>query len=110
MRKQSYPLNINKWLTMKIQLLLMNILIAILPNIALGNPPMSENISSPIAISQTGRFAIEYYSPLSIDKNESLNLTNFIAYQEVSTKKQIIIGAISGEENLSFICKHPIFL
>ncbi|MFN7094996.1 MAG: hypothetical protein ACK4M7_06500, partial [Burkholderiales bacterium] len=67
-------------------------------------------ISSPIAISQAGRFAINSHSSLRIDKQGSLKLTNFIAYQLINTKNYILIGAIPGEENLKAVCEHPNFL
>lgn len=95
---------------MKIVLLLfVNVLIT-LPACALGFFPQSEIISSHVAVSQTGRFSVSYDSPLIIDKEGSVNLGNFIAYQAIATKNQIMIGAIPGDDELNYACKHPAFL
>ncbi len=71
---------------------------------------LQENFSSRLAVSQAGRFSVLYSSPLMMDKKESLKLTNFIAYQDIFDKHSVFIGAIPGEDELSSICKNPVFL
>ena len=78
--------------------------------ISLGNTSPIESISYPYAVSQSGRFKINDTSPLFIDIKESSNLTEFLAFQELSTQQSIFIGGIANDEGLKVICEHPIFL
>jgi Peptidase family S41 len=80
------------------------------PAFALKSHSQNEIISSNVAVSQTGRFAVSYFSPLIMDKKGSSDLTYFIAYRDIITKKQIVIGAIPGDYKLSYVCKNPVFL
>lgn len=85
-------------------------LILIFPICTFGESYQSELISSQVAVSQSGHFSVNYSQPLIIDKKGSLDLTNFMAYQNPITKKQLWIGAIPGKEELNFVCKNPAFL
>lgn len=89
---------------------LLSIFISITPAFALGDLSNNGAIYSSSAVSQTGRFTLNYYSPLTIDKNRSLTLTSFIAYHAANANTKILIGAISGDENLAAVCKNPKFL
>ncbi|MCD6026282.1 MAG: peptidase [Solimicrobium sp.] len=73
-------------------------------------PIQTESISSMTAVSQSGRFALHYFSPLVIDKERSRNLTNFIAYQNIATSKALWLGSIPSEESLTSVCQNPLFL
>jgi hypothetical protein len=70
----------------------------------------SNIIYSKVAVSQGGRFAINYDFPLALDKLNSLKRTEFLSFQTSSGKNQIDIGAIITDEPLEFICQHPAFL
>lgn len=94
---------------MRIVIFLLLTLIAF-PAFTVESLSQDEMISSNTAVSQTGRFAVTYFSPLIINKEASAALTNFLAYQDAITKSQIIIGAIPGDDKLSAVCKNPIFL
>ena len=78
--------------------------------ISLGNSSNIESISYPYAVSQTGRFKINNTSPLVVDIKESLNLTKFLAFTELSTQQLILTGGIANDEKLKIICEHPTFL
>lgn len=89
--------------------LFINTLMLVIPAFALGEYSHRE-VSSQIAVSQSGRFTINYHTPLIVDNKGSSGLTNFIAYQDPVTKNQLFIGAIPGEQELNLVCKNPVFL
>jgi hypothetical protein len=101
------PLGASSYMRMNIFLLLT---LLTFPAFAQEGRIQDEMISSNIAVSQTGRFAVAYFSPLIIDKEGSTDLESFIAYQNIITKNKIIIGAIPGDYKLSYVCKNPTFL
>jgi hypothetical protein len=80
------------------------------PGFALESLSQTEMMSSNVAVSQTGRFAVSYFSPLIMDREGSSDLTNFIAYRDIITKNKIVIGAVPGDDKLNYICKNPVFL
>lgn len=86
------------------------VLFNIFPAIVLAVPSEQVPISSRIAVSQTGRFALEGASLLQIDARQSEALTNFIAYKDADPNNSILIGAIPGHQSLQHICKKPVFL
>ncbi len=71
----------------------------------------STKILSPIAITQTGKVAIDNKEDLTLDKELNLKLNEFTGYVNPrNSTYQILLGPIFGKDKLEEICQHPDFL